>query len=120
MKTALELIQDERAQQIEEECFDDRHDDLHDNDELAFAAATYAITEFARRKLQGDGLDLWPWSISWFKPSDRMRDLAKAGALILAEMERLQRLEQAQIKQAQEVFKDVNAADDIYDGYSHQ
>jgi len=34
----------------------------------------------------------WPWNAGWWKPSDRRRNLVKAGALILAEIERLDRL----------------------------
>ena len=35
----------------------------------------------------------WPWVRRWWKPTDRRRDLVKAGALILAEIERLDRIE---------------------------
>jgi hypothetical protein len=35
---------------------------------------------------------LWPWDPSWWKPSpDPIRNLVKAGALIAAEIDRLQR-----------------------------
>lgn len=33
----------------------------------------------------------WPWNAEWWKPSDRRRNLVKAAALILAEIERLDR-----------------------------
>lgn len=35
----------------------------------------------------------WPWSREWWKPKNPRRDLVKAGALIVAEIERLDRLE---------------------------
>lgn len=37
---------------------------------------------------------IWPWDKSWWKPTpdDRIRELIKAGALIAAEIDRLQRL----------------------------
>ena len=36
--------------------------------------------------------DEWPWNITWWKPStDPVRNLTKAGALIAAEIERIQR-----------------------------
>jgi hypothetical protein len=53
-------------------------------------------------QLSHDGLTLegtplfWPWEASWFKPSTARRDLIKAGALILAEIERLDRAAERQ------------------------
>lgn len=35
----------------------------------------------------------WPWNGRWWKPTNRRRDLIKAGALIVAEIERLDRAE---------------------------
>jgi hypothetical protein len=37
-------------------------------------------------------LGFWPWSKHWWKPTpnDRVRELVKAGALIAAEIDRLQ------------------------------
>ncbi len=40
-----------------------------------------------------DGLPtFWPWFAQWWKPGDRRRELVKAGALILADIERLDRV----------------------------
>ena len=66
------------------------HDDSeHMNGELASAGACYALRTVPRL---GDlAHDLWPWSDSWWKPKDRRRDLVRAGALIAAEIERLDR-----------------------------
>ena len=35
---------------------------------------------------------IWPWNLIWWKPTpnDRIRELVKAGALIAAEIDRLQ------------------------------
>jgi hypothetical protein len=42
----------------------------------------------------------WPWGTSWFKPSgDDIRDLVKAGALIAAEIDRLQRADGVDLTQ---------------------
>jgi len=39
-----------------------------------------------------DVMSLWPWGSEWWKPSkDPIRDLVKAGALIAAEIDRLQK-----------------------------
>jgi len=97
MKTALELIQEERQRQINVEGYTSEEDDLQDGQELAIAAACYALPAEKRRTnnwfvgYPGD----WPWSHEYWKPTPelRQRELIKAGALIVAEIERLQRLE---------------------------
>lgn len=96
--TASRDVLAERARQISEEGWTPEHDDKHIRGELGAAAACYAVPSRQRRfALQ----HLWPstWSELWFKPGGahddltaRRRDLVKAGALILAEIERLDRL----------------------------
>jgi hypothetical protein len=90
----------ERQRQIEKEGWDDSHDDHHHNGELAAAAACYASPHRAFKAVDGVGRgyekltvyrDLWPWTDEWWKPKDRRADLVRAGALILAEIERLDR-----------------------------
>lgn len=81
----------ERQRQIEKEGWTPEHDDEHSNGELADAAACYAGTLSSRWVTPPTG---WPWGEKWWKPStDRRRMLIKAGALILAEIERLNRKE---------------------------
>lgn len=88
----------ERRRQVEVEIWTPAHDDRHDRGEIALAAACYALwTALASRGEQSKARaqDLvrrwWPWAFIWWKPTDRRRDLVKAGALILAEIERLDR-----------------------------
>lgn len=91
----------ERRRQIEAEGWTAEHDDTHSRGELASAAACYATEldlwtgyEQADRKGRATLISaerVWPWS-GWWKPTDRRRNLVKAGALILAEIERLDRL----------------------------
>jgi hypothetical protein len=40
----------------------------------------------------------WPWDRAWWKPSpnNRIRDMEKAGALIAAEIDRLQRSQEGE------------------------
>lgn len=47
-----------------------------------------------RLMIEGDMADIevWPWDESWWKPTTPRRDLVKAAALILAEIERLDRM----------------------------
>jgi len=99
MPTGVELIAAERVRQITEEGWTPGHDDQHDDNEMAWAALCYAAPGpvFAMR---GDSsyedpvyVDPWPWDPQWDKRgrSDRVRELVKAGALIAAEIDRLQR-----------------------------
>ena len=79
----------ERRRQIEAEGWTPAHDDRHGAHELAEAAACYCLSSV------GHTFDfftmIWPWEQHWFKSSGPRRDLVKAGALILAEIERLDR-----------------------------
>lgn len=86
---ALQDVSAERARQINDECWSHKHDDAHASGELALAAACYAGD---RRKFNTAAPRAWPWAQEWWKPgTDRRRQLVKAGALIVAEIERLDR-----------------------------
>lgn len=91
MQTAIELIRAERKRQIDAEGWTPEHDDAHECHELSEAAACYALGVKTAVAPDGTRVPLWPWDESWWKPTDRVRDLVKAGALIVAEIERLQR-----------------------------
>lgn len=85
----------ERARQISVEGWTPEHDDAHAEGELAQAAACYAHEAALadRTDPRRDGAPLsWPWSRDWWKPKDRRHDLVRAGALIIAEIERLDRM----------------------------
>jgi hypothetical protein len=86
----------ERRRQISDEGWSLDHDDKHIRGELGAAAAAYA----APRREQTFSRTIWPitWGREWFKRvgrnddlRERRRDLVKAGALILAEIERIDR-----------------------------
>ncbi|MGS3241535.1 ead/Ea22-like family protein [Klebsiella michiganensis] len=90
----------ERQRQVTAEGWSSKHDDQYKNTELAFAASCYAFHAAAASwDLEDDGIPYdshpvpkqWPWDPSWWKPTDARRDLVKAGALILAEIERIDR-----------------------------
>jgi len=90
----------ERRRQVDEEGWTAEHDDGHDDGEMATAASTYAHYAASdgqhRAAMQYAEADscpvLWPWSRVWWKPKNRRRDLVRAAALIVAEIERLDRL----------------------------
>jgi hypothetical protein len=75
----------ERKRQVSVEGWTPEHDDQHASGELACAAACYAVGGDAEPP------PMWPWDADWWKPTSQRRMLVKAGALILAEIERLDR-----------------------------
>ena len=92
--TALAKIIWERARQLTQEGYSPAHDDEHTEGQLALLAAAYALSsrgEPDRDELSEIVSVLEPYA--WpFKPNDPIRDLVRAGALILAELERRLRL----------------------------
>lgn len=98
--SALDDVAAERRRQIEVEGWTTAHDDDHRKGELADAAACYAATVRTFQAFERVGrnyepftlyVDLWPWSPGSWNPKDRRRDLVRAAALIVAEIERLDR-----------------------------
>lgn len=88
----------ERRRQMEVEGWTPEHDDEHRRGEMASAAAAYAAQAGAMMRLGTSFYDSdpppsieWPWARGWWKPGPPRRMLVKAGALILAEIERLDR-----------------------------
>ncbi|HGM4821483.1 TPA: hypothetical protein ACKP7E_000402 [Pseudomonas aeruginosa] len=87
-------VQAERRRQSEAEGWTPEHDDEHSHGQMARAAACYAL---AGSSAPNDGTAAllvslaWPWDEQWWKPSTARRDLVKAGALVLAEIERIDR-----------------------------
>lgn len=102
----LEEIAAERKRQVDVEGWTPEHDDGHYDNDLATAAACYATPHRAFRSEQRAGrayepftayVDLWPWQDKWWKPKTRREDLIRAGALIVAEIERLDRAEASDV-----------------------
>ncbi len=87
-------VQAERLRQVEAEGWMPEHDDAHSHGKMARAAACYAL---AGSSAPNDGTAAllvslaWPWDEQWWKPTSARRDLIKACALTLAEIERLDR-----------------------------
>lgn len=88
---AAELVA-ERARHRQDEGWTVEHDDEHANGELADAASCYAAGEQVSALRNGTSFTrIWPWDQRLWKPGARRRRLIKAGALIIAEIERLDR-----------------------------
>ena len=88
MTAAARDVLAERARHITAEGWSLEHDDRHEDGSMANAAAVYALSSVG---LRGYAEKLWPWEWNWWKPKDRRTDLVRSGALILAEIERLDR-----------------------------
>ncbi len=97
IRRAVVDIVAERQDQISRHGWSRDHDDSHACGELGYAAACYALSGARLEDDEQDRADalairhLWPWSIPYWKPKDRRADLVRAGALIIAEIERLDR-----------------------------
>ena len=89
--TGAELITAERERQVEEEGWTTEHDSEHYQGELLMVASCYIMRPY--EKPAGWLPRCWPrnWHHHWWKPKDHIRDLVRAGALIAAEIDRLQR-----------------------------
>lgn len=90
VSSAIKDVIAERERQISAEGWTPEHDDQHMHFEMAVAAACYIMADDDPR---ADIPELWPWSPRWWKPTTPRRDLVKAGALVIAEIERIDREE---------------------------
>lgn len=89
-------ILQERERQETKEGWTPEHDDEHTSQEIAVAAMGYLSAvvypdeeawTIDEQRPPGD----WPWGKSWWKPDTDRRMLVKAGALIAAEIDRMDR-----------------------------
>lgn len=101
MQSGVHLIAKERQRHIEGEFYTSEHDDQHSNGQLAGAGAVYALNAAgfldasniqAKRPGVTHTVNLWPFGPSCYKPTNAVRNLVKAGALIAAEIDRLLRI----------------------------
>lgn len=88
---AIDMIATERKRQTEVEGWTDQHDRQHRDGELAAAGMIYLHWDTEHRPpVHSDGTPLgWPWAARWFKPKDKISNLVRAGALFVAENDRL-------------------------------
>jgi hypothetical protein len=93
MSTAIEDVIAERERQKSAEGWTPEHDDTHSCGEMAQAAACYAYPTpwGVNPASETEPPRLWPWNRKWWKPKDRRRNLVRAAALIVAEIERIDR-----------------------------
>ncbi|WP_236708971.1 hypothetical protein [Pantoea ananatis] len=91
----------ERQRQVSQEGWTPEHDDTHSSGEMAGAAACYARHVNGRQWVYQSRPDdysseevpeSWPWDEAWWKPKSPRKDLVRAAALLIAEIERIDRL----------------------------
>lgn len=88
---ALSDVAAERNRQVHVEGFTADRDDQYDSRQLSTAAACYAA--FTTAYPAGDPVEHWPWDKRWWKPSaEHRKNLIKAAALLIAEIERIDRI----------------------------
>lgn len=99
MSQAIDDVIAERQRQIDIEGWSNEHDDQHRAGDLAVAGACYAAFAVAEDSRVDASLlttftkNCWPWGREWWKPKigTPRRDLVRAAALIVAEIDRLDR-----------------------------
>lgn len=92
MTRGMQDVIDERNRQKEQEGFSSLHDADHSPGDLSSAACCYALNAIFQMQGQGpiEGTPgWWPWDEKWWKPADPRRDLVRAAALIIAEIDKL-------------------------------
>lgn len=100
MSKAVTDILNEVWRQRDVEGYTAEHDDDHDAGELVTAATCYAANAACMlHPLNGTPIEnieefpvAWPWEASAWKPKDPRRDMVRAAALIIAEIEKLDRV----------------------------
>lgn len=107
----IEELAAERMRQIGGEGYSLSHDDEHGHGEIAAGAAAYAYVaslpppqrDYVARWYEVHSShsanvvrkDLWKWGMQQFKPTTPRRDLIKAGAMVIAEIGRIDRAKRA-------------------------
>lgn len=97
-EAVLEEVLLERQRQIITHRYDQEHDDAHDWGELAVAAVVYVDASLTNSKgkcyLSAKQLQKrWPWDSRFKAASSRRSNLLKAVAMLVAEIERLDRVQ---------------------------
>lgn len=97
-RAALDTL-GERARQRRQEGYDDLHDDGYDDFALLKAALAYGEDALLQgttgHSFTETAPPSWPWNEDDWKPKGLRRMLVNMGALVIAEMERLDRAEES-------------------------
>lgn len=110
MSDAVIAVAHERLRQEAVEGWTPEHDNSHSDGQMVQAALCYAINALTWAQLRKEGWTpehfasvsgnarvpkSWPWHARWWKPKGQRRNLVIAAALLVAEIERIDRAEKA-------------------------
>lgn len=98
---AIEDVIAERERQVAIEGWAPAHDDTYRAGELPAAAVCYALHGAPQQGCPQQ----WPFAAEWWKPGEPRRNLVKAAALLIAEIERLDRAEKRRVVMAEAAAK---------------
>ncbi len=91
MNAVLSEIAEKRLRQMQHHGFMPEHDDRYRHNELPAAAACYALVAARPQMKVHYRNQLWPWADHWLRDGTPRELLVNAAALIVAEIERLDR-----------------------------
>lgn len=96
----------ERRRQVEVYGYTPESDDRYSSGQMSIAAACYLVDSDAYPN-PGQQPPDWPWAADFWNPTDYRRDLVRAAALVLAEIERIDR---AAAKVPTELYSEADEA----------
>jgi hypothetical protein len=89
----------ERVRQVCDLGYTAEHDDVHTDGSLSEAAAVYVLDALDYGTQETGNLGIWnSWGVAWHKPKGLRADLVRAAALLIADIERLDRAEVQALK----------------------
>lgn len=112
----------ERRRQVDIEGWTAETDDKHTVGQMAVAGAAYAIQSadlMTTRPRAIQAVMLWPWAKTWWKPKTSRENLVRAAALLIADIERIDRANHAATLAAQPAFNYFRCTDCGFDMVQH-
>ena len=103
-RLAIKDVINERQRQVNQEFYSIENDDEYKENELVRAAACYTNNVVSRGWTYSESdletyqseeaPDFWPWDLDFWKPKSPRKDLVRAAALLIAEIERIDRAQE--------------------------
>lgn len=89
-KTGIDLVKEEREKQINKHGYNVAHDRQHSRKAVLYGALAYLNSAIYSSNV---GIEDWPFEKESFKPEGDIKNLVKAAAMIVAEIDK--RLEES-------------------------